>query len=65
MTNVDIADHAIRSAAIPFECETGRSPGRERGEEREAAIIGIFLFVNGYLPPGSGPGPSVPTLPAA
>jgi hypothetical protein len=66
MTSAEnIADPAIRAAALRFERETGRSLARELGDERDEAIIGIFLIVNGYPPHGADPGPPAPALPAA
>ncbi|KAB2880561.1 MAG: hypothetical protein F9K38_10140 [Pseudorhodoplanes sp.] len=46
----DIANPAIRAAAIRFERETGRSLADELYDERDEGIIAIFPIVSGYAP---------------
>ncbi len=46
----DIANPAIRAAALRFERETGRRVADELHDERDEGIIAIFLVVNGYSP---------------
>ena len=53
----DIANPAIRAAALRFERETGRPLADELHDERDEGIIAIFLIVSGYAPelPGFHP----------
>jgi hypothetical protein len=61
----NIRHPAIREAALRFERATGRRLADELGDEREEAIIAIFLIVSGFPPDGPGPGGGEPARRAA